>query len=618
MIKLLLFILLVLGLAYGFAILADMPGEVVITVAGQEISFTLMFAAVALVATVVAVMVTWWLIRVVLTSPQRVTRFFRLRRRDRGYQALSTGIIAAGAGDPATARQMLRRADGLLVKTSEPLIQLLEAQAVMLEGDHDGARSKFEKMLEDPELRDLGLRGLYMEAQRLGDRDAQKHYAEKAAELAPQLGWASKAALDLKTSTGDWEGALRLVEKQQTAKHIDKEAAKRKRAVLLTAIAMENVEPDPGRAKQAGLEAHRLAPEFAPAVVAASDACLRLNELRRAAKILETTWRKAPHPDVALAYVNVRSGDSAADRLKKARKLEQLKPNNAESSLIVAQMAMEAAEFDDARKAVAAVLRNEPRENAYLLMADIEEQETGDQGKIREWLSRALRAPRDPAWTADGYVAEKWAPFSPISGRIDAFEWKVPVERIGDNLIENDLDPMQRGVAPVSMIEPASDERPTTVDVEPEEVKPDIEAAEAAMPVAAMAATAVVAEKASEEEKPEASKEKEAEASSKEEPAPEQSDVVEDIKVIEPVVQAEEAEEAAASQLEADKDETGSSAEAEKVDVAPNTEVPDTTEAVEKVSEPELEEEIVPPIPDDPGIDPNEKPAEEPRRFRLF
>ena len=36
-------------------------------------------------------------------------------------------------------------------------------------------------------------------------------------------------------------------------------------------------------------------------------------------------------------------------------------------------------------------------------------------------------APRDPAWTADGFVSERWLPVSPVTGRLDAFEWKVPL-----------------------------------------------------------------------------------------------------------------------------------------------------------------------------------------------
>ncbi|MCK5747187.1 MAG: heme biosynthesis protein HemY, partial [Oricola sp.] len=263
MLRVLLFIVAVAILGLGFAFLADTPGTLVMTVADREITVSLMVAAVALVAAVGAVMLTWWIFKIVFTSPQRMQRFFRARRRDRGYQSLSTGIIAAGAGDSVTARRMLKQAGGLLNSTTEPMIQLLDAQASIVEGHHAEAREKFEAMLEDPELRIFGLRGLYMEAKRLGDRDAAKHYAEKAAELAPQLRWAGTAALELKTASGDWDGAIRLLESQKKAKQLEPEEIKRKRAVLLTALAQENIEKDPSKAKSAAMEAHRLAPEFA-------------------------------------------------------------------------------------------------------------------------------------------------------------------------------------------------------------------------------------------------------------------------------------------------------------------------------------------------------------------
>ena len=64
-------------------------------------------------------------------------------------------------------------------------------------------------------------------------------------------------------------------------------------------------------------------------------------------------------------------------------------------------------------------------------LADIEEAENGDQGRVRYYLARAVRAPRDPAWVADGIVSDRWAPVSPVTGRLDAFEWRMPVERLG-------------------------------------------------------------------------------------------------------------------------------------------------------------------------------------------
>ena len=65
------------------------------------------------------------------------------------------------------------------------------------------------------------------------------------------------------------------------------------------------------------------------------------------------------------------------------------------------------------------------------LMAKLEGGENGDTGRVREWLARAVNAPRDPAWTADGLVSTTWAPISP-SGRLDAFEWKVPTADLNE------------------------------------------------------------------------------------------------------------------------------------------------------------------------------------------
>jgi HemY protein len=62
-----------------------------------------------------------------------------------------------------------------------------------------------------------------------------------------------------------------------------------------------------------------------------------------------------------------------------------------------------------------------------LLMAELERTEHGDGGRARAWTLRAVRARHDPAWTADGYVSDRWRPVSPVTGRLDAFQWQTPV-----------------------------------------------------------------------------------------------------------------------------------------------------------------------------------------------
>lgn len=429
MIRILLFLLVVFALGLGFSWLAERPGELVVTFAGYQYEVSLMVAAIIVTALVAAVMILWWLLKAIWTSPQTVARYFRVRRRDRGYQALSTGMIAAGAGDAGLARTKKREAMKLISADQEPLIHLLDAQASLLEGNHEDARRKFEAMLDDPEMRILGLRGLYLEAQRLGDREAAQHYAGRAAEIAPQLGWASNAALEARTAAGDWDGALGILEARRSTKQIEPDEAKRKRAVLLTAKAMDVLDRDPLAAKNAALEANRLAPDLVPAAVIAAKALFRQDDLRKGSKVLETAWRKTAHPDIAATYVYARHGDSVMDRLVRAKKLRSQRQNNAESALTVARAALEAGELDLARETAEEAMRIEPREAVFLLLADIEEALTGDEGRIRQWLARAVRAPRDPAWVADGVVSERWAPVSPVTGKLDMFEWRPPVEK---------------------------------------------------------------------------------------------------------------------------------------------------------------------------------------------
>ncbi|QLF71248.1 heme biosynthesis protein HemY [Peteryoungia desertarenae] len=480
MFKVLFFFLIVLALGFGFSWLADRPGSLSILWEGQLIEMSLMVAATLILAFVALIMLTWWIVRTIWTSPHSVNRYFRARKRDRGYQALSTGLIAAGAGNAILARKMSARARGLIRADQEPLIVVLEAQAALIEGRNEEARRLFQQMADDPETRELGLRGLYVEASRLGAHEAARQYAETAAETAPYLPWAAKATLEHRCRAGNWDDAIRLLEQQRVAHVLDRSEAERLKAVLLTAKAQDQLDAEPAAARDNALKALKLSKTLVPAAIVAARAYLRDDNVRKASSVLEQIWKLDPHPEIARAYVRARSGDSAVDRLKKAEKLEGLKPNNLESLLIVAEAALDAKDFVKARAKAEAAARMDSRERVYLLLADIEEAETGDQGRIRHWLAQALKAPRDATWVADGHVSNKWLPMSPVTGRLDAFEWKAPFDQPDGRIEDGRTNPAEealRSLPPVATrIEPDHDVN-DVIDVtpEPEAVTPAAE-----------------------------------------------------------------------------------------------------------------------------------------------
>ncbi|MCA1492602.1 heme biosynthesis protein HemY [Sinorhizobium alkalisoli] len=481
MIRILFFILLVLALALGFAWLADRPGELSLIWQGQLIEMSLMRAATILISLFALVLITIWLVRAIWLSPHTVTRYFRARKRDRGYQALSTGLIAAGAGDAILARKMVSRTRSLIRVDQEPLIHLLEAQTALIEGRHDDARRKFEQMADDPETRELGLRGLYLEAKRLGAHEAARQYAERAAEKAPHLAWATLATLDDRSQAGRWDEAIRLLDQSRSANVLGKKEANRKKAVLLTARAMGKLEADPKSARDDALAALKLEERLVPAALIAAKALFREDNLRKGATILERSWKLEPHPEVARLYVRARGGDTALDRLKRAKRLETLRGNNAVALATVAEAALEARELDLARQKAEAAARLAPAESIFMLLADIEEADTGDEGRIRHWMAQALRSPRDPAWTADGVISPSWLPVSPVSGRLDAFEWKAPPTQLAATTEEGRPDPDAaiRSLPPVAPGIPAAAAEPP----EPTEAEAPAAPAEAEAPI---------------------------------------------------------------------------------------------------------------------------------------
>jgi HemY protein len=425
MIRVALYLILVGVIAYGAASLADRPGDVVITWLGWRVETSLMVLGAAILAVVVALGLLWSLLRLVLRSPFLLRTLVRNRRGARAYAAISRGLIAVGAGDAGVAHRSMLEANR--IAPAEPLALLLSAQSAQLAGDRDAADRAFRTMARRDDTKALGLHGLFVEARRRDDLVSARAYAEEAVRTAPSLGWASRAVLESRCRDGDWAGALALLERNKRA--LDKESYRRQRAVLLTARALAAEETDRDNAKAFALEAIKLAPTLVPAAALAGRLLAESGDPRKAARVVEKAWRANPHPQLAQAYADVRLGDTARDRLKRIEALAKKAPGHVEGELALARAAIDAQEFAKARAALAPYLAA-PSKRVALLMAALERAERNDEGRAREWLARALNAAPDPAWTADGYVSDRWLPVSPLSGRLDAFEWRVPLAGI--------------------------------------------------------------------------------------------------------------------------------------------------------------------------------------------
>lgn len=428
MLRIVLFLVLIALAGAGAAWVADQPGDVVLTWGGFRASPSIPVFVLCLGIFAVLIVLLWSILTVIWRMPGRMRRRRHEKRHARGRHAVTHGLLAIGQGDTALARRHAEAARRHA--PNDPLALLLHAQSAQLDGNRDEAQRAFRAMAERDDTRLLGLRGLFIEAQRADDAVGAVMIAEEAIKLSPSSTWASHAVLGFRCARGDWSGALAILDSNLSAGLIDKQGYRRQRGVLLTARALELETMDRDVARESVMEAVKLAPTLVPAAVLAAKFESEAHQVRRAMKLVEAAWLANPHPDLADAYAHVKLGDAARQRLQRVETLAAKTPadkaGHVEGQLAIARAAIDASEFARAREVLAPYV-NDPTQRVALLMAELERTEHGDGGRARAWTLRAVRARHDPAWTADGYVSDRWRPVSPVTGRLDAFQWQTPV-----------------------------------------------------------------------------------------------------------------------------------------------------------------------------------------------
>lgn len=426
MLRIVRFAVVVAVIAAAAVWLADNPGDVVIRWQGYAItgSVAVLTATVALVAIICALLYrVWCWLR---ASPRRLAQNRASRRRERGYRALTEGLIAAAAGDAKVAHRMGRESGRLL---DNPFNLLLLAQAAQLDGNEAAAQRHFNAMLDHPETEFLGLRGLLVQATKADDWETALDHARRAYALRPETEWVSSALFDLEVRDADWRGAQKTLESATRRKTVGAEESQRRRAVLLAERAREAQAA--GRDDEAlslAREAHRSAGDLTAATLLAARLSTAAGKTRAAARLVEDGWARAPHPDLVHAYAALAPDETPMERFKRIERLTRRREDHPEGHIALAEAALEAELWGTARSHLEAVSHQRPTQRVFGLLAALAERENGDAAAARVWLLRAANSPADAAWLCDecGGLSAGWSAGCNACGAFDTLAWKLP------------------------------------------------------------------------------------------------------------------------------------------------------------------------------------------------
>ena len=430
-----LFLILKIAILVAIAVwLANRPGSVQIVWQGYvvEISFAVFVLAIALLMAFAAFV--YWMWRVLIRSPATIARSRMLARRERGYEALTQGLVAVAAGDAEGAKRLSKRASVLL--DGPPLTQLLSAQAAQLGGDEQTAHERFEAMAERPETEFLGLRGLLGEALRNEDWLTALDLANRARRLNAETPWLLKVAMDLEIRLRKWLDAQSTLAQMVRAGRLTTAEGQRIRAAILMERSREaEGDGELERALELAGEAARQQPDLVPAVARAATLLGRLGKTRQASKMIEKMWASQAHPELAAIYRDLgREGEDPVARVKRLETLHKIAPQESASLLALAEAEMEARLFGAARAHLTQIAEGNahqaPTRRVFRRLAELEVAETGNGEAARRWLERATQALADPAWVCDvcGAVSQTWSAICPECGAFASMSWRSPNE----------------------------------------------------------------------------------------------------------------------------------------------------------------------------------------------
>jgi len=426
--KRVLLFLLKLAVVVGIAVwIAERPGTVTLRWLDWELHSTVgvLILAVVVAATIAALLYRLW--RLTLRSPRDYLRRRALRRRERGYRALTQGMVAVAAGDAEEAKRQARRAASLL--NEPPLTLLLAAQAAQLDGDEEAARDYFTRMIERDETAFLGLRGLLMQAIRNGDDAAALELAERAYRERPQTPWVVRTLLDLQIRRGAWEKAVATLGQAQKISLIAPDQAKRQRAAAL--VEQSRAAERGGEAVEAvrlAREAHRLEPGFVPAAAQLAGLLIADGKAREATRVIEAAWTDTPHPALAHAYAALKGEETPLERARRFERLGELNRSTRDARLELADIAMAARLWGEARRHLEVAVELGPTARAYRMLGEIEEEERGDSEAAARWLRKAAEAAPDPAWVCErcGAAHPSWSAKCEGCGAFATLVWRQP------------------------------------------------------------------------------------------------------------------------------------------------------------------------------------------------
>ena len=358
----------------------------------------------------------------IIFFPKSLNKSLNNRRKIKADTAIIKGFAAKNMGEIRLARNYSNQAKFL---NNTPLKLLLDSEINNYYGNNAKSIELHKNMLKHPETLLMSIKKVT--TQHINNKDIKN--AIKTINMSPKSKYTPKwffyASLQLNILDNNWGQVTNCIKNINKYTDTNKDSIKLIKSKIFLHKALEyNKNTDKILESKDIDTSLKFDPSFAPAIVLKARLLYKKDKELGLAYI-QKSWKKYSHPDISNYLINILHNEPRHKSLKIIKALIIL-DNDTYNNAALVKAALQIEAWPLARQAISLIPEKYWTKSIYLMMADLDKKEHGDNNKYKYWLEKSQNAILDFSWgcTSCSYISGKWVLICPKCSSLDSIHWQ--------------------------------------------------------------------------------------------------------------------------------------------------------------------------------------------------
>ena len=352
--------------------------------------------------------------------------FNKIKKKEKGYTSFVNGMFALANKDFKKAISESKKVDNYL-QENKSLSLLLKSEVYKIEKKYTELHNIYEQMIKNESTQNLGYRGLMEQYLRAQDYHHAFIYGEKLFNNNPQVDKIYETLVGILSKTNNWQQLINVSEKAISKRVADKSICEVNKSIAYFEISKIKRYSELKESIYFIKKSLKLRKNFPPYIKLYLELLIQNKDYKIAKKFFKKAWSENPHPEYKV-LLNTLAINLKIDLSNLTKFVTASNKNNYESKVLLVESLISNKKWLEARNQIKDLLDLQPKREVCILMAKIEEGDSGDVQKINAWNMRSKNGEENNMWVC--VITKRnqkvWSSVSE-GGYFNTLEWKKPM-----------------------------------------------------------------------------------------------------------------------------------------------------------------------------------------------